>query len=267
MKTAREKAARIREERARAEDPEGTGVAAALAEMLNEELAKDTVNAGAEAETGAAVEQGKKRKADEASAVSEAVPAKRTKADATASEADLLLAVSNAPAPVPNALSEEETPAASSSKPQSPRSSLPENTLSSQVLLRVSPEMRGHTSYLTFATFYPAAVREAMANQGGSSTKPASPAATVEKEPKAPKKPKEPKEPKENAAAGPSKKKKSTVAPPPQAGAGALETPATEEAAVAATQTTETETEYGDPTLDNIVGTLTEEELIAFMGA
>lgn len=41
----------------------------------------------------------------------------------------------------------------------------PEIAWSSMVLTKPSPEMRGHTSYLTFATFYPASVRAEIAAQ------------------------------------------------------------------------------------------------------
>jgi tRNA (adenine57-N1/adenine58-N1)-methyltransferase len=36
---------------------------------------------------------------------------------------------------------------------------------SSMTLTKPSPEMRGHTSYLTFATFYPASIRAKLAAQ------------------------------------------------------------------------------------------------------
>lgn len=42
---------------------------------------------------------------------------------------------------------------------QSNRHAEPDIAWSSMVLTKPSPEMRGHTSYLTFATFYPASIR------------------------------------------------------------------------------------------------------------
>ena len=41
----------------------------------------------------------------------------------------------------------------------------PPNSLSSLVLTKPSAEMRGHTSYLTFACYYPASVRQQLADQ------------------------------------------------------------------------------------------------------
>lgn len=54
----------------------------------------------------------------------------------------------------------------------------------SMVLTKPSPEMRGHTSYLTFATFYPASIRAQITSQVQDTTalptRAASPAAVAE---------------------------------------------------------------------------------------
>lgn len=48
--------------------------------------------------------------------------------------------------------------------PAKPVSGEPDVAWSRMTLTKPSPEMRGHTSYLTFATLYPAAIRAEMAN-------------------------------------------------------------------------------------------------------
>lgn len=48
----------------------------------------------------------------------------------------------------------------------------PEIAWSSMVLTKPSPEMRGHTSYLTFATFYPADIRAKIAAQDDATVPP-----------------------------------------------------------------------------------------------
>lgn len=100
------------------------------------------------------------------------------------------------------------------SKPDTPVIwSEPETTLRSQILTKPSAEMRGHTSYLTFASFYPAAIRTQIAAQ----EKPVSlRVATLVKE---------------------------------GGDAGIREGSA--------------ETEYGDDGLDTVMGTLTEDEMVA----
>lgn len=78
----------------------------------------------------------------------------------------------------------------------------PESTMHSQILLRIHPEMRGHTSYLTFATLAPKHIRDFLAGR-------------------------------------------------------------TQDA----TPDDKTETEFADPDLDNKLGTMTEEEMMAAMMA
>ncbi|KAK6907037.1 hypothetical protein I203_101026 [Kwoniella mangroviensis CBS 8507] len=94
----------------------------------------------------------------------------------------------------------------------------PDTQLKNVVLTKPTPEMKGHTSYLTFASLYPEIIRNAIAAQESS---------------------------------------KSAVATPRLA-----ELVAEKLAGRAGSQ----ETEYGSDGLDEVMGTLTEEEMIALAG-
>ena len=65
----------------------------------------------------------------------------------------------------PEASAEEE--AAEEETPSKTLYNEPEVNWDSMVLTKPSPEMRGHTSYLTFATFYPASIRAQIEAQDG----------------------------------------------------------------------------------------------------
>lgn len=64
----------------------------------------------------------------------------------------------------------EDAPEDEAEKPKTTLYNEPEISWSSMVLTKPSPEMRGHTSYLTFATFYPASIRAQMSAQEGNTT-------------------------------------------------------------------------------------------------
>ncbi|WVW79848.1 hypothetical protein I302_101818 [Kwoniella bestiolae CBS 10118] len=108
---------------------------------------------------------------------------------------------------------EEEKPQAKDYTPWTE----PETQLGSAVLTKPTPEMKGHTSYLTFASFYPESVRNAIAAQDSNKTAIATPRLA------------------EIVAEG-------------RIRAGSQET------------------EYGSDGLDEVMGTLTEEEMIALAG-
>jgi tRNA (adenine57-N1/adenine58-N1)-methyltransferase len=104
----------------------------------------------------------------------------------------------------------------------------PASTLHSQIILRLQPEMRGHTSYLTFATLPPLHIRDFLAGKTDSSRPVPTPA------------------PKSDKGKGKGKEK---------------EVVDEEDSRTA----TATETEFADPDLDDKLGTLTEEEMIAML--
>ena len=103
----------------------------------------------------------------------------------------------------------------------------PTTTLSSQILTKPSPEMRGHTSYLTFASFYPASIRAITSDQTDISVI-----------------------------------SKSTPSGVGRVAELAAEARAQAEKARAGSEETEV-TEYGSDSIDVVMGTLTEEEVIA----
>lgn len=222
MRTAREKARKIRVEKGMAADPVGVNLEMELGEMLKDELSKDT---GA-METDVP-EASNKRKADDQSIASGEAPTKKTKVD-DVKAAESTSETTNLP-PTAEPIS---TPAPIKTlSPKQPRI----DTLSSQLLLRISPEMRGHTSYLTFATYYPTDIREAITAQSGRATKATTPVPTAQIAPAA-------EEPAKGSTSG------------------------TKQAPISVNGT-ETETEYGDPAMAAAIGTLTEEEMIGLLGA
>lgn len=140
MRTAREKAARIKaEQRAAAETAENA-----------EEEQVSAAPAGNEDEGAPA----KKRKLDTDTA--EATPIKPDLSSdvvaGAAQDAD--------EEPVP----EDEEVDASAAWDE------PISHIATTVLTKPAPEMRGHTSYLTFATLYPLRIREQLAEQAGTRT-------------------------------------------------------------------------------------------------
>jgi tRNA (adenine57-N1/adenine58-N1)-methyltransferase len=222
MKTAREKARRIRVEKGMAADPGGVNLEMELGEMLKEELSKD---AGTTEEVVVVPGLSNKRKAEDLSAASGEAPVKKSKVD------DL---IQTDKTPLPPITTTETASTSAPPKTRSPKQPRID-TLSSQLLLRISPEMRGHTSYLTFATYYPVDIREAITAQSGRATKATSPV------PAAP-----------TALAAPEPAKASTSG--------------TKQAPISVVET-ETDTEYGDPAMEAAIGTLTEEEMIGLLGA
>lgn len=242
MKTAREKARRKREEKAVESDPDGREIAGELGEMLRAEM-----DGGAE---GQAEGQGRKRKVDERSSAGDAGAggSKRPRGDepSTVEQAD---SATTAPVEsdngqertslIPDSLNSDTSAIESNNQPEIPpaKSSeypIPPSTISSQLLLRLQPEMRGHTSYLTFATYHPSHIHRQLAEQGAKSGFQTTPRTGT-----------------------------------PEVSGAAADVPAVP--AVVAEQTpsvvvTErTETEYGDQAMEEVMGTLTEEEMIAMM--
>jgi tRNA (adenine57-N1/adenine58-N1)-methyltransferase len=145
----------------------------------------------------------------------------------------------------------------------------PSSTLFSQILLRTQPDMRGHTSYLTFATLPPRSVREALAAQGdraGSGSGWSTPVVP-------------------NAGKGGKEKERAkTSVLDVSAGAGEVsgrgEPTGTVNAPIAVSSTIEGDigaddktemtemtaaTDYGDQALEQAMGTLTEEEMAAML--
>lgn len=152
MKNAREKArlAKEKAEREAAAAAAASKPAEEIEERVNVEISEEeAVNAELTPSPDAPPAGAEKRKEHEASEDGEGAPAKKPKyaendAAGEASEPDLA------------AGTEKET-----SGPAKPFEE-PEIAWSSMTLTKPSPEMRGHTSYLTFATLYPAAIREEM---------------------------------------------------------------------------------------------------------
>lgn len=163
MRNAREKVRAAKEAAAAAE------VEMEAAAQKDEPMEEDVLNA-----EGA--ESSEKRKQPDGSEEIETAPAKKARtegpsdADATEQEVEV----------------EVEAPEEHSEGQALPKTlyNEPEVAWSSMVLTKPSPEMRGHTSYLTFATFYPAAVRAQMQAQEGNTTalptRAGSPAAAAE---------------------------------------------------------------------------------------
>ncbi|WWC59901.1 uncharacterized protein I303_102463 [Kwoniella dejecticola CBS 10117] len=120
--------------------------------------------------------------------------------------------------PVNGLAHEEGENAEEGSATQDPSSWIdPTTQYDSVVLTKPTPDMKGHTSYLTFASFYPAAIRDAIMAQ-------------------------------ENP--------KSAIATPRLA----------ELVNESRTRAGSQDTEYGSDSLDEVMGTLTEEEMIALAG-
>ena len=130
---------------------------------------------------------------------------------------DIIGALScSAPADQPEAKVEKVDDAAESKPSISPPGPEPDDQFHDFALTRPASDMRGHTSYLTFACFYPASIRERLAAQDEPSMSRATPLRVA------------------------------------QLGGEA-------ELARAGSQ----ETEYGSDGLDEVMGTLTEEEMLA----
>lgn len=196
MRTAREKSARIKaEQRAAAEAAEGTS-----------ETTVPAVADGAE-EDGAPA---KKRKLDTEPAYPSAAKPKQIRGAVAADAQDAV----DEPSPE----DEEGDVAAAWDEPVS--------HMATTVLTKPAPEMRGHTSYLTFATLYPLRIREQLAEQAEART--------------------------------------GTGTPVPTGGAARVAQLAKEDSQTAI-NTRETsvgaETEYGSEGFGEAMGTLTEEEL------
>lgn len=115
---------------------------------------------------------GEKRKHPDGSAdlEGEGVPAKKARTEeGSGADADADAAEEAANEAVePEASAEEE--AAEEETPSKTLYNEPEVNWDSMVLTKPSPEMRGHTSYLTFATFYPASIRAQIEAQDGNTT-------------------------------------------------------------------------------------------------
>lgn len=204
MRTAREKARKRKEAEAKA--------AGQTASAVNGDA-----NATNPEETGSKEEdgQGVKRKHDEVDP--EEAPAQSEDASKPTDT------TTEAPAPIVDQQMEE-----SESKPRVPSTPWtdPETNLANLVLSKPSAEMRGHTSYLTFACFYPASIRSQLAAQQDESTT--------------------------ASRATPQRVAESTNA---EKAASALGKVINREASQ--------ETDYGDDGLDEVVGSMTEEELMA----
>lgn len=230
MRTAREKARAVRVEKGLEADPGGMNLEMELGDMLREELSKD---AGViEGEQG--VEGSTKRKVEEVgNEVNGESSAKKAKLDNEGTPSAVIQTSTNIDTPASITIETNNSSVSKSTPSKQNKRSQPD-TLSSQLLLRTAPEMRGHTSYLTFATFYPSNIRESIAVQGGRSTKASTPApvpvATEAKD-------------------GPSKVTKS----------------GTKQAPISVTDSV-SETEYGDHAMEAAIGTLTEEEMVAMLG-
>jgi tRNA (adenine57-N1/adenine58-N1)-methyltransferase len=132
----------------------------------------------------------------------------------------------------------------------------PTSTLASQIMLRTQPEMRGHTSYLTFATLAPKSIRDALAardTRSGAATPVTRGAGSAA------------------AAAGTGSARAGPVDKAPvlmgsaaaATGIGGGRDDATE--VTEATEVTAA-TDYGDQALEQAMGTLTEEDLAAMLG-
>jgi tRNA (adenine57-N1/adenine58-N1)-methyltransferase len=205
MRTAREKARKRKEAEAKA--------AGQTASAVNGDAnAPNAEEAGSKEEDG----QGVKRKHDEVDP--EEAPAQLEDASKPTDTT-----TAGAPAPIVDQQMEE-----SESKPKVPSTPWtdPETNLANLVLSKPSAEMRGHTSYLTFACFYPASIRSQLAAQQDESTT--------------------------ASRATPQRVAESTNA---EKAASALGKVTNREASQ--------ETDYGDDGLDGVVGSMTEEELMA----
>lgn len=159
MKTAREKARKLKEaEVAKLEAEQATAM-----ETMAEGEGEGAVRAGEKRKAGAQITE---------SAQDETPLAKRPKAEEQSPQ-EATAAANAGSAHVPQAeeeeadgmgeaaLAEEEEAAASPIIWTEPISSL-----STTILTKPHHEMRGHTSYLTFASLYPASVRAQIAEQG-----------------------------------------------------------------------------------------------------
>ena len=204
IRTAREKAKRAKE--------------AAMHSAENGELGS--------VETSAVSEEAQKKRARAESPSEEPANKRQRGAESTAVNEDVPGAPANEEEQVPSPEADMEPQASQLSAIDEcdtieslPMWTEPDVTYSA-VLTKPSPEMRGHTSYLTFASFHPAAVRQAVRDQNGLSR---------EDTPKV------------------SSRVAELLGETQRAGSQ--------------------DTEYGDDSVDEVLGTMTEEEMIAITGS